>query len=439
MFAARGGFFYQLSSTTSNYWVNVFDDFNPAELTVINNGTEDIVYAGGSTISGTSASEIYNINQNGNVLFQKSFTSGATGTNGSVIDSSGNLYIVGLFSSSIAYVAKFNTAGATVWQKQIATGTYYAINLVDLNGGSDPVVVVTGTDTTGADAYIVLYQSDGSTYAQKSFSIYNNSNAVTSTISGFMPSFAILSVYQVGPTSIVVSQMDDGLALFDQGNISDSSGALSNGAMGYNSAQGRVYISVKYTAGTNAGRSALTSNLIGPGGVALGVSEKILSGLITGALLIPSNSDNVIINAARQTNNTVWIGKFASGSLASFTFQRNFYFGTAGTNTTIITNVITSSTSASNQAIYICGTTTYYGGTKGYIARLPIDGTIPGTGTYGSSGEIKYTTSTYMTLSNSSLGFANTFDDVSDISYTISNSSLTNTTSTGAYTTNAIA
>ena len=106
--------------------------------------------------------------------------------------------------------------------------------------------------------------------------------------------------------------------------------------------------------------------------------------------------------------------------------QRNFYFGTAGTDSTILTTIAASNDNGyDSSARYIVGTTDYYGTTKSFIARLPIDGTIPGTGTYGASGEIHYEATSYMdSISSLTLTNTNISPNVSSTSNTVTSSAI---------------
>lgn len=446
MFSAKMGFLYKTTLVQPDYWVAVFNDFTPTDIAVnsVSAGQDYSFISGYTGAPGvTQRGALYKLDQKGNITFQEQMNQQSNLTN--VITDDNQVAVVSGTTietgSTLPYIGKYNSTGALSWEKY--GSIYYNINALDfqqLTSGQNTILAVGGSAGTGAKQIAYNYD-DGSISYQKSYANINQFDDTSTTQNGgYYPSFSVgIDSSSISPAYEVLTVLGvnrDGNAW--QRRIVGSVGLVLSNPFGLYRAfrfqASAVNIStnkpVVILYNTDAGNNnpPITYN-----------SNMILNGTVNSGLRYARNNESGFYTACTQTNYTIWSGSIPD-DLGEPTQQTNFYFGTAGTNTTILgAYAVSNDNGYSAPARYILGTTNYYGTTKGFIARLPKAGTIPGSGTYGASGEIHYALSSYMVYDGSlSLTSGTKTIGATTTTDTVTTSSQTMSTTTGTYTLNPV-
>lgn len=431
MFSAKMGFYYKAILGQPDYWVAVFNDFTPTDIAV-NSVTagQDYSFISGytGTAGATQRGALYKLDQKGNITFQEQMNQQSTLRN--VITDNNEVAVVGGLTyetgSSLPYIAKYNSSGVLSWEKYGSISyIIIALDFQQLTSGQNTVLAV----GTGGKQIAYNYD-DGSISYQKSYSNIGQFNDTSTTQNGSnYPSFSVaMDTSGSGPAYDVLTVLGvnrDGNAW--QRRIVGNTGLVLSNPFG-------LYRAFRFQASainvsTNKPVIILFNTDAGNTNPPINYnSNTILDGTVVGGLRYARNNESGFYTAATQTNYTIWSGSIPD-DLGEPTQQTNFYFGTAGTNVTDLGSYAVSNDNGySAPARYILGTTNYYGTTKGFIARLPKAGTIPGSGTYGASGEIHYATSSYMNTGGSltltsgtkTIGATTTTDTVTTSSQTMS-------------------
>lgn len=137
---------------------------------------------------------IYKYDTSGNIQWKKQFSDSNTNQiHGCVTDSSGNLYVAGRHQNTGAsvykgFIAKFNSSGAVQWQKIF--GSSSRVNFRHLAIDSSNNIYVTGSIDSGpADNLVVKFNSSGSITWQRrltrgSSNYWESSGAIAVDLSG---------------------------------------------------------------------------------------------------------------------------------------------------------------------------------------------------------------------------------------------------------------
>ena len=442
MFSAKMGFLYKSTLVQPDYWVAVFNDFTPTDIAV-NSVSAGLDYSFISGYTGavgvTQRGALYKLDQKGNITFQEQMNQESNLTkvitdNNEVAVVSGTTNETG---SQLTYIGKYNSTGALSWEKY--GSIYYDIKATDfqqLSSGQNTVLAV------GSGGKQIAYNYDnGSISYQKSYANISQFNDTsTSQNGGFYPSFSVgMDTSGISPAYDVLTVLGvnrDGNGW--QRRIVGSSGLVLSNPFGLyrsfrfqasavNTSTNKPVV-ILYNTDSGSTNPPITYN-----------SNTILGGTVTSGLRYARNNESGFYTAATQTNYTIWSGSIPD-DLGEPTQQTNFYFGTAGTHLTELNAYAVSNDNGySAPGRYILGTTNYYGTTKGFIARLPKAGTVPGSGTYGASGEIHYAASSYMNTEGS-LSLTSGTKTLSDTTTTdtVTTSSQTMSTTTGTYTLNPV-
>ena len=442
MFSAKMGFLYKSILVQPDYWVAVFNDFTPTDIAV-NSVSAGLDYSFISGYTGavgvTQRGALYKLDQKGNITFQEqmnqqSLLQTVITDNNEVAVVSGTTNETG---SQLTYIGKYNSTGALSWEKY--GSIYYDIKATDfqqLSSGQNTVLAV------GSGGKQIAYNYDnGSISYQKSYANISQFNDTsTSQNGGFYPSFSVgMDTSAISPAYDVLTVLGvnrDGNGW--QRRIVGSSGLVLSNPFGLyrsfrfqasavNTSTNKPVV-ILYNTDSGSTNPPITYN-----------SNTILGGTVTSGLRYARNNESGFYTAATQTNYTIWSGSIPD-DLGGPTQQTNFYFGTAGTHLTELnTYAVSNDNGYSAPGRYILGTTNYYGTTKGFIARLPKAGTVPGSGTYGASGEIHYAASSYM-ATEGSLSLTSGTKTLSDTTTTdtVTTSSQTMSTTTGTYTLNPV-
>ena len=144
---------------------------------------------------------VVKMNTSGSVLWQKYLTSSntATGTK-SCTDSSGNVYVAGYYteSSTLAFLAKFDTNGNLLWQRSVANPAWSAYGTDCCLDPSGNVYLSGYTNVTGGSAaFLVKYDSAGTALWQRSFTqsgVYLSATGITADSEGVFVTGAAGSV-----------------------------------------------------------------------------------------------------------------------------------------------------------------------------------------------------------------------------------------------------
>ena len=403
MFAAKQGFYTtSLGGSQSPFWVCVFDDFVPEDIDI--NGTSQSQFSllAGRTSSGGNKGCVVRLDNYGNVVYQKQLTGAVSVLNGIKTDSSGFGHVIGETDedgiTDRPYIAVTDASGDLVWEKYISdvtSGTFNDIAIQQDSSTGDYYNIVVGrSNSTSTSQFMSFKQSDGTLANQQKYGLIQILYSVTARADGLFLNTSFNAGLETGSATDDVSivSMDDTYSVVNQILISDSTSNLGRPSVLWTG--GQVFIATRAASGTYASKPYLLAT-----GASLGSPTiKVLSGTITSSGMFLSNQ---YVMAATQTNNTVWFGQ-TGPALGSISNQRNFYFGSPGTDVTSVNGIAKINDGTGTAGIYIIGQTDYYGASKGYVARLPQNFSIPGTGTYGTSGEIHLTTTSYMSISTPS-------------------------------------
>lgn len=136
---------------------------------------------------------VVKFNSSGALQFQRTMSSSASSTyggyaQGSLVDTSGNFYVYGFVkeqgsSTTMPYVAKFDSSGTVTWQRRIQTTSVSSLDALFTGGSgvllSDGSIVLGGynyTNSSGTDynTILVKYNSSGTLQWQKAFSFGTN-------------------------------------------------------------------------------------------------------------------------------------------------------------------------------------------------------------------------------------------------------------------------
>lgn len=430
MFAAKMGFYYKapVGPVASPYWVMVFDDFTVTDIAV-NSVTagKDYSMVVGSTGTGTSQRGVLlSIDDMGTIVFQEQMDI-QSNLRKVIITDDANVAVAGTTSetgSSLPYLGLYDTTGSLIWEKYNSTSfTINGIEWQQTPTGSYNLLAV------GSSSKQMSF--DGTTGAINVQNIYGNMGALTSvtaTQNGpYSPSYSMgvdtttlaydtVTIIACNNTGVpyLRRRLGNNTGFTPSSNVRGMFRAFRLQLAAIDASTNKPVVILCYTDPGSGSSPAVNYN-----------SNIVLEGTVTGAFQYVVNNERGFYAGATQTNNTIWSGKIED-DLASVDEQRNFYFGTAGTDNTTLTTIAASNDNGyDSSARYIVGTTDYYGTTKSFIARLPIDGTIPGTGTYGASGEIHYEATSYMdSISSLTLTNTNISPNVSSTSNTVTSSAI---------------
>ena len=405
MFAAKMGFYRTaLGPAQSPYWVAVFDDFIPNDIAVgdIGDGKDYSILAGHSGTGATSRGALYRFDQLGNVVYQNQMSTAGSSLNSIITNGDQKAMVVGETKetgSTRPYVAVYNSNGSLAWEKYDNTsGLSY--NKVEFQESPTTfnVVAVGGGGSTPGSRYMRYDYTTGAIYSQDTFAtLYNIQDTSIVQNGGYFPSYNVAidtTQSYVAYDALTVLVMDKSNTVNYRRYLGLTGATPSNPRILYRAF--RVHVSYTLGGYPNIIQFGSDAGSTPPGLTYVGTLA--YSGQIVGPLMYNRNTESAFYCGATQTNGTMWTGLEQEDLTNGYpTQQTNFYFGTPGTNYATMNGFATTGNgSYLNPARYIVGTTDYYGTTKGFIARLPKDGTIPGSGTYGASSEIHYTTSSYM-------------------------------------------
>ena len=355
-------------------------------------------------------------------------TSGTTTAKGSVVDASGNIYVIGNATGDFAnqinqgsqdsYLTKYDSAGRVVWQKLLGSAgsaNGYGIAL-DPSGG----VVVTGASTAqlmttsisngNNGAFVARYAANGeqSWIKQIQTLATNQSNSVSVDASGNIYIGGSVSGGVIGAGEVAQGKGDAFLAKFDsKGKLlsdtqfgtsgNDSVAAMATGTDGSlyvaSVQDGRAIVS-KYAGGDINSAPLWSQNLgdLAPGGGIGGLS------VANGKVYVSGTTSNANLTASGGAT----IAASASGGMDAFVFSMTdngasatpdkvSYIGTATTDTAGAVTV------AGDGTIYVTGSTTgtFDGAqrniqnvTNAFAAALNADGTVKWTKQFGGSGGV---------------------------------------------------
>lgn len=354
-------------------------------------------------------------------------TSGTTTAKGSVVDASGNIYVIGNATGDFAnqinqgsqdsYLTKYDSAGRVVWQKLLGSAgsaNGYGIAL-DPSGG----VVVTGASTAqlmttsisngNNGAFVARYTAGGeqSWIRQIQTLATNQSNSVSVDASGNIYIGGSVSGGVIGAGEVAQGKGDAFLAKFDsKGKLlsdtqfgtsgNDSVAAITTGTDGSlyvaSVQDGRAIVS-KYANGDINAAPLWSQNLgdLAPGGGIGGLT------VVNGKVYVSGTTSN-----ANLTGGGATIAAAASGGMDAFVFSltdngasatpdKISYIGTATTDTAGAVTV------AGDGTIYVTGSTTgtFDGAqrniqnvTNAFATALNADGTVKWTRQFGGSGGV---------------------------------------------------
>ena len=367
-----------------------------------------------SGLSGTPSST-FSVNQQA--------SSGITSAAASVVDASGNIYVVGNASGDFgnqinqgtqdAYLTKYDSAGHVVWQKLLGSaGTANGYGLaLDPSGG----VVVTGSSTADLtptsvadgnnDSFVARYNADGeqSWIKQIQTLATNQSNTVSVDASGNIYIGGSVSGGVIGAGQTGSGKADAFLAKYDsKGNLlaenqfgttgNDSVAATATGSDGslyVASMQNGHAIVAKYANGDITSAPVWTQDLgdlsaAGAiGGLAVSNGQVYVSGTTTNQNLTAGGAATIANAASGGVDSFVFA---LSDNGASVSADHVTYVGTAGTDQGGALSV------ASDGTIYMAGSTqgTFAGQarnientTNAFATAINADGSIGWTRQYG--------------------------------------------------------
>jgi hypothetical protein len=436
MFAAKQGFYTltNLGPVQSDYWIAVFDDFIPDGVAVSPGAGAkgDGCLLAGTYSTGGNKGGLVKLDHYGTIVFQKQSTGAVNSLTKVISDGNQYAHVVGSTNengTSRPYTAVFDATGTLVWQKYISnvtSGIFNDIIYQDTSSNGFNNMPVGRSNSTAVSQFMAFDQANGTLYDQQK---WPGVNTITSITKDF--STASANLFHAGvdtdstPDDIKITKMDNNYGTITQKTISDGTLNLINPYVQFNS--NRILCTAR-DSGSDPYALVFDSSL------SL-INQRNLNGAITSAgLLTMSKVNGTFFITATLTNNTIWYGLLDYDGI-TITDQNNLYFGTPGTDSTSV-NGVSGSQGFTPDGIYIIGQTDYYGGTKGFVARLPYSA-IPGTGVYGASNEIHLDISTYMSLTTSSLTVTNvTSPSPSSTGFANTTSTLTQATGTDTYTLN---
>jgi hypothetical protein len=452
MFASKQGFFSKtvLGPAGTPYWIAVFDDFVPEGLDAGTDGTDDYSIIVGTTSTGGNKGQIIKLDTNGNIVFQTQTTGAVNTLSKVIIDPSDNSHVIGSTNengTARPYAATMDPSGNLVWEKYISNVTSGQFSDITYQTTlSDGVCnsIVGRSNSTPISQFMSFNQANGTLTDQSTYgSVQNILYSITRNPNTGQENLILVGLDTTSSTDdIVVTLLNNNYTPLAHKQVSDAATNLGRPYI-WRTESSRFYVTSRYTSGTYGGQPIIMEGFNTPATTLdLSGTKYRLGGTINsnGLLLankslnFPIASKNYPYGAATQSNFTVWYGLMGFGGGSS---QNNFYFGTPGTDQTSVDDIQTTATSAGvGDAVYIVGQTDYYGASKGYIARLPYNGSVPGTGDYGSSGEIHLRTSSYMSYTATSLTVTTPANTVSGTGFTNTTSTLTQTAGTDTYTLN---
>lgn len=350
-------------------------------------------------------------------------SSGITGAKASVVDSGGNIYVIGNASGDFgnqlnqgtqdAYLTKYDSAGNVVWQKLLGSAgaaNGYGLAL-DPGGG----VVVTGSSTADVtpdsvadgnnSSFVASYGADGTQNWIKQIQTLatNQSNSVSVDASGNIYIGGSVSGGVIGAGQTASGKGDAFLAKYDSsgrllaenqfGTGNDDSvsatAMAADGSLYVASVQGGHAIIAKY-AGGDITTAPVWSQDLGDLAAAGAIGGLAVSG---GKVYVSGATSNANLTAGGQAG----ITGAASGGVDSFVFALTdngasasadhvTYVGTSAGDTGGALSV------AADGTIYLAGTTQgTFGGqtrniagtTNAFVSALGADGTIAWTRQYG--------------------------------------------------------
>lgn len=436
MFAAKQGFYRltNLGPVQSDYWIAVFDDFIPDGVAVYNGAGAkgDGCLLAGTYSTGGNKGGLVKLDHYGNIVFQKQSTGAVNSLTKVISDGNQYAHVVGETDengTSRPYTAVFDATGTLVWQKYISdvtNGIFNDIVYQDTSSNGYNNIVVGRSNSTATSQFMAFDQANGTLYDQQRWTLVTTITSITKDFGTASADLFHAGVDTSGtPDDIKITKMDNSYGTITQKTISSGSANLTNPYVQFNS--NRILCTAR-DSGSDPYILVFDSSLTL-------INQRNLNGNITSAgLKTMSQVNGTFYTTATQTNNTIWYGNFDFDGTTIYD-QYNLYFGTPGTDSTSV-NGISGSQGKTPDGIYIIGQTDYYGGTKGFVARLPYSG-IPGTGVYGASGEIHLDVSTYMSLTTSSLTVTPvTSPSPAGTGFTNTTSTLTQATGTDTYTLN---
>ena len=313
-------------------------------------------------------------NTYGAVVWQKEFDYGGGKAKAIAVDGDGNVYATGYTYSSGAgnvdvFIVKYSSIGAVVWQRTFGGTDEDIGNGIAVDGAGN--VYVTGTTQSSGvgfvDVFIVKYNSSGGVVWQRTLGAENYDEGVDIAVDGDG------NVYVAGYSNsytngTLVAKYSSGGTLSWQNNFI----AMSAYGCGMSvDSSNNVYV---------AALIDLSSSEISDYSIAIikydtdgvpvwqrTISRTGTDETATGMSIDSSNNVYIIGYTSSVGGNDVFIAKYTSGG--GLSWQRTL--GTAGDDKARGIAV------DSSGKVYIAGTT----GTKLFIAKLPTDGTL--TGTYG--------------------------------------------------------
>lgn len=430
MFAAKQGFYTTNTSLTpagNPYWVCVFDDFIPDGIDIADIGSSQISLLAGTTSTGGNKGCLVKLDNNGNVLFQQQSTGAVNSLTGVKTDGNQFAHVIGSTNengTTRPYTAVMDNTGTLIWEKYISdvtSGTFNGITYQENSTLGYHNIIVGRSNSTSSSQFMAFRQSDGTLTDQQKYGtteILYDVAKDPATPSG--STFNVGLETTSGTDDVVLVSMDNTYSVVNQKLISDTVN-LQRPSINWPDGTSNLLVSTTPQSGTYVDQPYLISfdpsNFI-PYSTSVFAGTVTSDGLKISKAANPSDGSSYVLTGT-QTDNTIWLGTTGPAHLAIFS-QINFYFGTPGTHTTSVNGITNINEAASAFAgIYIIGQTDYYGGTKGFVARLPADFSI--TGTFGASSEIHIDSTGYMSpatsvtltittpsVSPSNTGFTNT-------------------------------
>lgn len=388
-----------------NSWLSVYVDppasnADYAYQTYLD-GASSLYVAGQVTTSGTNYIHLLKYNSAGTLQWQYRFGS-SSGTGYSLaVDSSGNLYLLGV-TGSTGRLYKLNSSGAIQWQKSFSQGVPFGVK-VDSSGniivqfyGQNPYPVLAKLDSTGSTVTWVRQAStSGQSFFYNSLAIASSGNIYIcglETAGGGADNFIIVKYNSSGTIQWKRRTTFNSPSTSATGIVLDSSENVYVSGVASNTPVGWLY------------------KLDSSGAF---VWSRSFSTCYGGTLVIDSTYTYLYVTGAKTTPSAQYIIKFdTSGTVqwqrtltpASSSIQGPF--GPPSVDSTFIYIAMTASLGGS--------------GYEYVVERLPIDGSK--TGTYTVAG-------TSMTYAASSITIANGSDNLTTASFNETTGTLSMSTS----------